>query len=79
MQAHWNRSKAVMAVGERLLPIAPSRDDVQRRISALQTQWEELRSLTATLGRWLRDADQAQQYFQVLTTLPPSYKLTYVN
>uniref|UniRef100_A0A7E4UVW3 Spectrin beta chain n=1 Tax=Panagrellus redivivus TaxID=6233 RepID=A0A7E4UVW3_PANRE len=64
MQAHWKRSKEIIATGERLTPLAPSKEDVQVRIGNLQTAWDSLRKVNDALGAWLQEAEQACQYFQ---------------
>uniref|UniRef100_A0A914XIB6 Spectrin alpha chain n=1 Tax=Plectus sambesii TaxID=2011161 RepID=A0A914XIB6_9BILA len=67
MQGHWQRSKQVIAAGEKLLPITQpqsAKEEVQQRIASLQKSWADLRELTTLLGRWLREAEQAAQYFQ---------------
>ncbi|KAL6743755.1 hypothetical protein Aduo_016762 [Ancylostoma duodenale] len=64
MQSHWARSKDMMAAGERLIENGQSREDIQRRIQAMQQGWERLRAAHQALGQWLNEAKQAQQYFQ---------------
>ncbi|ETN74189.1 hypothetical protein NECAME_13133 [Necator americanus] len=64
MQSHWARSKDMMAAGERLIENGQSREDIQRRIQAMQEGWERLRAAHQALGQWLSEAKQAQQYFQ---------------
>ena len=67
MQSHWQRTKQVLSTGEKLLPLVPNtaRDEVQQRINSLQLRWDELRELTAVLGKWLKEAQQASIYFRV--------------
>ncbi|KAK6049470.1 spectrin repeat-containing domain protein [Cooperia oncophora] len=64
MQSHWARTKDMMAAGERLIENGQSREDIQRRIQAMQQGWERLRAAHQALGQWLNEAKQAQQYFQ---------------
>ena len=64
MQAHWKRSKEIISNGERLMPTAPSKEDVQLRIANLQSRWEQLRKVSQSLSEWLQEAEQACQYFQ---------------
>lgn len=64
MQSHWTRTKDMMAAGERLIENGQSREDIQRRIQAMQQGWERLRAAHQALGQWLNEAKQAQQYFQ---------------
>ncbi|KJH48207.1 spectrin repeat-containing domain protein [Dictyocaulus viviparus] len=64
MQSHWTRTKDMIAAGERLIENGQSREDIQRRIQAMQHGWERLRSAHQALGQWLNEAKQAQQYFQ---------------
>lgn len=63
MKAHWNRSKNIINSGEKLLNLSTSKDEIQLRIASLQTRWEQLRKLAATLSKWLSEAEQACQYF----------------
>ncbi len=67
MQGHWQRSKQVLATGEKLLLVVPpnAKEEVQGRIGSLQENWDKLRQILSVLGRWLKEAQQAQQYFQV--------------
>jgi len=65
MQAHWQRSKAIINSGERLQPTsAHTKEDVQTRVHALQSKWEALRRAVAALAKWLGEAEKASQYFQ---------------
>ncbi|KAE9418301.1 hypothetical protein Angca_009245, partial [Angiostrongylus cantonensis] len=64
MQSHWARTKDMMAAGERLIENGQSKEDIQRRIQAMQHGWERLRAAHQALGQWLSEAKQAQQYFQ---------------
>lgn len=64
MQAHWQRSKNIINSGEKLLVSSTSKEEIQLRIANLQTRWEQLRKLAATLAKWLSEAEQACQYFQ---------------
>uniref|UniRef100_A0A915EMN4 Spectrin beta chain n=1 Tax=Ditylenchus dipsaci TaxID=166011 RepID=A0A915EMN4_9BILA len=64
MQAHWQRSKGVIKTGERILPNISLKDDIQMKISALQSRWEQLRATSAQLLKWLEEAEQANLYFQ---------------
>lgn len=67
MEGHWQQIKQIIADGERLLPIVPvtAKDEVQDRLKSLQERWDELREVCSLLARWLKEAGQAQQYFQV--------------
>lgn len=55
-----------MGSGEKLLVHAasPTKDEVQSRLRSLQHNWDQLRSMVAELSKWLREAQQAGQYFQ---------------
>ncbi|KRY52190.1 Spectrin beta chain, non-erythrocytic 5 [Trichinella britovi] len=66
MQAHWVRTKKVMAVGEQLLlnTFPDAKEDVQNGLKNLQFRWDELRQLIAVLGRYVNEARQINQYFQ---------------
>ncbi|WKY08955.1 hypothetical protein Q1695_001825 [Nippostrongylus brasiliensis] len=64
MQTHWGRTKDMIAAGERLIENGQNREDIQRRIQAMQQGWERLRAAHQALGQWLNEAKQAQQYFQ---------------
>ncbi|TKR60860.1 hypothetical protein L596_028044 [Steinernema carpocapsae] len=64
MQGHWQRSKQIITAGEKILPHVASREDVHHRISVLQSRWEQLRKLSAEVGRWLIEAEKARSYFQ---------------
>ncbi|KAI1720497.1 spectrin repeat domain-containing protein [Ditylenchus destructor] len=64
MQAHWQRSKAIIKTGERLLPNPAFKDDIQVKLAALQARFEQLRTISAQLAKWLAEAEQACQYFQ---------------
>jgi spectrin beta len=64
MAAHWKRSKEIISNGERLMPTAPSKEDVQLRIANLQSRWDQLRKVGHSLSEWLQEAEQACQYFQ---------------
>ncbi|CAB3398580.1 unnamed protein product [Caenorhabditis bovis] len=64
MQTHWARSKGMIAAGERLVQNGQSKEDIQRRLTAMNQGWERLRVAVAALGNWLNEARQAQQYFQ---------------
>ncbi|XGW05367.1 hypothetical protein V3C99_016045 [Haemonchus contortus] len=64
MQSHWARTKDMISAGERLIENGQSREDIQRRIQAMQQGWERLRAAHQALGQWLNEAKQAQQYFQ---------------
>ncbi|CAD6193236.1 unnamed protein product [Caenorhabditis auriculariae] len=64
MQAHWTRSKGMISAGERLIQNGQSKDDIQRRLTTMNQNWERLRAVVAALGNWLQEARQAQQYFQ---------------
>lgn len=68
MQAHWQRSKAIIKTGERLLPNPAFKDDIQVKLAALQARFEQLRTISAQLAKWLAEAEQACQYFQGLST-----------
>lgn len=67
MQGHWQKSKQVMAHGERLLnnqTMASTKDEVQKRLKLLQAHWDDLRRALTVLSKWLKEAQQAGQYFQ---------------
>ncbi|KAK0410555.1 hypothetical protein QR680_005192 [Steinernema hermaphroditum] len=64
MQGHWQRSKQIITAGEKIMPHVASREDVQHRISVLQSRWEQLKKLSAEVGRWLIEAEKARSYFQ---------------
>ncbi|KRX16495.1 Spectrin beta chain, erythrocytic, partial [Trichinella nelsoni] len=66
MQAHWVRTKKVMAVGEQLLlnTFPDAKEDVQNGLKNLQFRWDELRQLISVLGRYVNEARQINQYFQ---------------
>uniref|UniRef100_A0A915PUP8 Spectrin beta chain n=1 Tax=Setaria digitata TaxID=48799 RepID=A0A915PUP8_9BILA len=64
MEGHWQRAKAVIAAGERLIANGQNKEDIQTRIYNLHAKWEQLRKVVAAVGRWLREAEQAHQYFQ---------------
>jgi len=64
MAAHWKRSKEIISTGERLMPTAPSREDVQSKIANLQSRWEQLKKVSQALNDWLQEAEKASQYFQ---------------
>ncbi|VDM97600.1 unnamed protein product [Thelazia callipaeda] len=64
MEGHWQRAKVVIAAGERLIGAGQNKEDIQTRIYNLHTKWEHLRKVTEAVGKWLREAEQAHQYFQ---------------
>ncbi|VDN21104.1 unnamed protein product [Gongylonema pulchrum] len=64
MEGHWQRAKGVIAAGERLIATGQNKDDIQKRIHNLHAKWEQLRKVAEAVGRWLREAEQAHQYFQ---------------
>ncbi len=66
-RGHWQRSKQVLAAGEKLLGAVPAsaKQEVQTRLAALQKRWHDFRALSTLLAKWLREAQQANQYFQV--------------
>ncbi|VDK61916.1 unnamed protein product [Onchocerca ochengi] len=64
MEGHWQRAKGVIAAGERLVATGQNKEDIQTRIYNLHAKWEQLRKVVEAVGRWLREAEQAHQYFQ---------------
>ncbi|VIO98093.1 probable spectrin beta chain, putative [Brugia malayi] len=64
MEGHWQRAKGVIAAGERLIANGQNKEDIQTRIYNLHAKWEQLRKVIEAVGRWLREAEQAHQYFQ---------------
>ncbi|EJD74610.1 beta chain spectrin [Loa loa] len=64
MEGHWQRAKGVIAAGERLVAMGRNKEDIQTRIYNLHAKWEQLRKVVEAVGRWLREAEQAHQYFQ---------------
>lgn len=70
MKSHWTRSKEIMAAGERLVMSGQNREDVQRRIQQIQAKWDALRRVVENLAQWLQEAERAQQYFQVVFSIP---------
>uniref|UniRef100_A0A158QA40 Spectrin beta chain n=1 Tax=Enterobius vermicularis TaxID=51028 RepID=A0A158QA40_ENTVE len=64
MHSHWQQTKAVIAAGESLMASGFNKDDIQSRINKLYNKWEKLRKNAEAVGKWLREAEQAHQYFQ---------------
>uniref|UniRef100_A0A183IDZ9 Calponin-homology (CH) domain-containing protein n=1 Tax=Soboliphyme baturini TaxID=241478 RepID=A0A183IDZ9_9BILA len=65
MQGHWLRTKQIMAAGGRLIEsLNVLKDDVQKRLNKLETRWEDLRRLSLMLGKYVKEAQQVNSYFQ---------------
>ena len=75
MTAHWSRCKKIITLGEKLIQQGQSKEDIQRRLAHMQQAWDNLRAVVAALGKWLAEAHEAQQYFQVDRKY--KYKLAY--
>ena len=67
MQTHWSRTKIVLSNGEKLMAQVPSGTaaELKERIESLQQRWEQLRDIAQLVAKWLKEAQQAAQYFQV--------------
>jgi ribosomal protein L17 len=65
MTTHWSRCKKIITLGEKLIQQGQSKEDIQRRLAHMQQTWDNLRAVVAALGKWLAEAHEAQQYFQV--------------
>ena len=66
MHTHWTRVKQVLADGEKLQSSVPpaTKKELGTRLQGLQSAWDELKHLSAQLAHYLKEAQQAQQYFQ---------------
>lgn len=42
-----------------------TRDEATSKIQTLQNRWDQLRTESDKLSKWLNEAEQASQYFQV--------------
>lgn len=65
MQSHWQRNKDIADKSRRILSNAPTRDEVTSKIQTLKVRWDQLREESEKLSKWLNEAEQASQYFQV--------------
>uniref|UniRef100_A0AC35UII5 Spectrin beta chain n=1 Tax=Rhabditophanes sp. KR3021 TaxID=114890 RepID=A0AC35UII5_9BILA len=64
MQTHSKRVNELLEEGQKLLNIAPSKDDMRHKMDILQAKFDQLRRLTALLAKWIEDAERARRYFQ---------------
>ncbi|MFH4975130.1 hypothetical protein AB6A40_001839 [Gnathostoma spinigerum] len=64
MHGHWQRTKTVIAIGERLMANGQNKDDIEGRIQQLYEKWEQLRKAAEAVAKWLHEAEAAHQYFQ---------------
>jgi hypothetical protein len=66
MQSHWQRNKEIADKSRHILANAPpTRDEATSKIQTLKVRWDQLREESDKLARWLSEAEQASQYFQV--------------